>query len=205
MFARRPEVHSLEFPWYEHTTGPVYEPEYLDPDYVMPRNMWETMYRGDDYGGHNIPYPSPTPPAPHMAYQQDAFVDIVKFFDNMSKGIYDGDLGGYDMEPHGLAGWSADKAFKGDILMRWVPDLDLSTITAGIADASKDAAYAAVQDFGNIKARVDSNVAIDLHADVLSKTEAYSPFRRTDDVNAKAEAYNPFSRSTDNFNAKSET
>ena len=38
------------------------------------------MYFGDDYGGHNIPYPHPRPPQPHKFYQQDAFVDLLAYY-----------------------------------------------------------------------------------------------------------------------------
>ena len=33
------------------------------------------IYRGDDYGGHNIPFPHPKPPKPNSIYE-DAFVDL---------------------------------------------------------------------------------------------------------------------------------
>ena len=36
----------------------------------------DMMYFGDDYGGHNIPYPHPAPPKPHKMYDQHAFVDL---------------------------------------------------------------------------------------------------------------------------------
>ena len=36
----------------------------------------------------------------------------------MEKGIKNGDTGGYSMEPRGQAGWTPDKAYKGETLMR---------------------------------------------------------------------------------------
>ena len=145
VYAERPSVHQLHFNYYPHVTGPVYEPEYKDTSYSIPA-MYDTMYRGDDFGGHNIPYPHPCPPMPHSDYQQDAFVDLTKYYDNMSKGITNGDLGGYTMKPHGTAGWSSDKAYKGDILMRYMPKS-----AYGNDDYSKDAGFAAVKGFGNDK------------------------------------------------------
>lgn len=34
------------------------------------------MYFGDDFGGHNIPFPHPAPPKPHKMYDQFAFIDL---------------------------------------------------------------------------------------------------------------------------------
>ena len=34
------------------------------------------MYFGDDFGGHNIPFPHPAPPKPHKMYDQHAFIDL---------------------------------------------------------------------------------------------------------------------------------
>ena len=36
----------------------------------------DMMYFGDDYGGHNIPFPHPAPPKPHKMYDQHAFIDL---------------------------------------------------------------------------------------------------------------------------------
>ena len=41
--------------------------------------MWHTCYRGDDFGGHNIPFPHPRPPTPQKMYQ-DGFSDIMNIF-----------------------------------------------------------------------------------------------------------------------------
>ena len=38
------------------------------------------IYFGDDYGGHNIPYPHPRPPQPHIKYQQDSFIDLTAVY-----------------------------------------------------------------------------------------------------------------------------
>lgn len=87
----------------------------------MQKNLFDTMYRGDDYGGHNIPYPHPCPPMPHAYYDQRAFIDLDKWYKNMQNGDTDGDVGGYTMTPHGQAGWTPDKAYKGTVLMRYMP------------------------------------------------------------------------------------
>ena len=42
----------------------------------MPHPTREMMYFGDDFGGHNIPFPHPAPPKPHKMYDQNAFVDL---------------------------------------------------------------------------------------------------------------------------------
>lgn len=34
------------------------------------------MYRGHDYGGHNIPYPHPRPPYAGATYEVESFVDL---------------------------------------------------------------------------------------------------------------------------------
>ena len=81
--------------------------------------MYDTMYRGDDYGGHNIPFPHPCPPVPHPFYDQKAFIDLGKYYGFAPS---DGeDYYGYTMTPHGGAGWTADKAYRGDTLVRYLP------------------------------------------------------------------------------------
>ena len=42
----------------------------------MPHPDKDMIYKGDDFGGHNIPFPHPRPPTPHSMYD-DAFVDII--------------------------------------------------------------------------------------------------------------------------------
>ena len=115
VFAKLPRFEPLDVGHYRHALGPVYEPQYEQRGYHLPKNMYDTMYRGDDYGGHNIPYPHPCPPMPHPYYSQDAFVDLDKFYNTRGS-----ETGGYTMEPHGKAGWSRDKAYKGDTLMRYL-------------------------------------------------------------------------------------
>lgn len=136
VYAILPRFEPLNIEHYGHALGPVYEPQYDRPGYRLPGLMYDTMYRGDDYGGHNIPFPHPCPPMPHSYYEQDAFIDLDKYFFNMYNGI-EGDVRGYTMEPHGLAGWSADKAYRGDTLMRWL-----------MQDDHRDG-YNAVRGYGN--------------------------------------------------------
>jgi len=76
------------------------------------------MYRGDDYGGHNIPYPHPSPPMPHSYYDKTAFVSLDKYYANGQN--MSGDVYGYTMRPEGLAGWTPDRAFQGETLVRHI-------------------------------------------------------------------------------------
>ena len=82
VFALEPKVLPLRLPSYY---APVYEPQYENPHQRVPRydkaHMDEMIYKGDDYGGHNIPYPHPEPPKPHPRYDQDAFVILTSIFD----------------------------------------------------------------------------------------------------------------------------
>ena len=65
--------------------APVYEPQYDTPDKRVPRydkaHMDDMIYKGDDFGGHNIPYPHPEPPKPHPRYDQEAFISLTSIFD----------------------------------------------------------------------------------------------------------------------------
>ena len=66
---------------YEVVHEPLYDLPQFDEsgkpqDYRMPHPKNEHIYFGDDYGGHNIPFPHPAPPAPHKMYQQEAFVNF---------------------------------------------------------------------------------------------------------------------------------
>ena len=56
--------------------GPVWEPLYQDVNFKMPKQQQKTCYKGDDFGGHNIPFPHPAPPKPDGGHYTDAFVDI---------------------------------------------------------------------------------------------------------------------------------
>jgi hypothetical protein len=82
VFALEPKVLPLRIPTYY---APVYEPQYADPGHRVPRydkaHMDEMIYKGDDFGGHNIPYPHPQPPTPHPRYDQKAFVVLTSIFD----------------------------------------------------------------------------------------------------------------------------
>lgn len=70
-----PEFRELNFRGFK----PAREPLYEDYTYELPRMNQHTMYRGDDYGGHNIPFPHPQPPKPVGVYE-DAFVDLAEVF-----------------------------------------------------------------------------------------------------------------------------
>ena len=59
--------------WYAPVWEPVYEPGAGGPK----AHNQESCYKGDDYGGHNIPFPIPTPPKPDR-YYSDAFYDMSK-------------------------------------------------------------------------------------------------------------------------------
>ena len=82
VFAKLPRFEQIKLDHYHHTLGPVYEPQYETEGYSVPRNLYDTMYRGDDFGGHNIPYPHPCPPVPHSYYDQGAFIDLDKYYKN---------------------------------------------------------------------------------------------------------------------------
>ena len=127
----------------------MYEPQYEQANYVIPKNMYDTMYRGDDFGGHNIPYPHPCPPMPHEFYELDAFVDLGKYFNNMYNGVVGGDLGGYTMTPHGQAGWSSEKAYKGATLMRYMPKSEYGNNGYAAIQGYGSDPYAAPQGYGS--------------------------------------------------------
>mmetsp|Transcript_19731 Transcript_19731/g.24344 ORF Transcript_19731/g.24344 Transcript_19731/m.24344 type:complete len:106 (-) Transcript_19731:492-809(-) len=55
------------------------EPQYEQGAKRVASLNQHTCYRGDDYGGHNIPFPHPTPPKPDV-YYDDCFVDLGSHF-----------------------------------------------------------------------------------------------------------------------------
>ena len=59
--------------------APFFEPLYENPQCNVPANNQHDCFRGDDYGGHNYPFPHPAPPKPSPFYD-DAFVDLSKVF-----------------------------------------------------------------------------------------------------------------------------
>ena len=72
---REPRYERLRLP---NEYEPVYEPQYESHQH-RPRPLNQhTIYRGDDFGGHNIPFPHPRPPTPDPMYD-DAFIDISLF------------------------------------------------------------------------------------------------------------------------------
>ena len=58
--------------------APCWEPQYEDPSYRKPSPHMDKdmIFKGDDYGGYNIPFPLNPPPTPHPMYDQHAFVDL---------------------------------------------------------------------------------------------------------------------------------
>lgn len=58
---------------------PVLEPLYRKGIGRVPTLNQHTCYRGDDYGGHNIPFPIPAPPKPD-SYYDDSFVDLGSYY-----------------------------------------------------------------------------------------------------------------------------
>lgn len=48
--------------------APVWEPIYENPQHKIVKNGQHYCYQGDDFGGHNIPYPHPRPPTPASFY-----------------------------------------------------------------------------------------------------------------------------------------
>ena len=58
---------------------PVMEPQYQrGAQRIAPLNQ-HSCYRGDDYGGHNIPFPIPEPPKPDR-YYEDSFFDLGAYY-----------------------------------------------------------------------------------------------------------------------------
>ena len=58
---------------------PALEPLYRKGIGRVPPLNQHTCYRGDDYGGHNIPFPIPEPPKPDR-YYDDSFVDLGAYY-----------------------------------------------------------------------------------------------------------------------------
>ena len=71
MIYTEPNFAVLDLPPYY---GVVYEP-YTNESHTKPHPNRDLIYKGDDYGGHNIPFPHPRPPLPNHIYE-DAFVDL---------------------------------------------------------------------------------------------------------------------------------
>ncbi len=47
----------------------------------IPRHNQDSCYLGDDFGGHNYPFPHPRPPTPDK-YYVDGFIDITTLYHN---------------------------------------------------------------------------------------------------------------------------
>ena len=93
----------------------AWEPQYEDPSYKVPKLAQHACYRGDDFGGHNIPFPHPVPPKPDTRIYDDAFVDLGRIFGvyaNDDKAFYGRDIYGFDdgysrygSEPYGAVSY----------------------------------------------------------------------------------------------------
>ena len=88
IFALVPRVIRLDLP--QHY-GQVWEPQYEDASYDFPKHKQNTCFQGDDYGGHNIPFPHPQPPMPDKMYEQHSFINVEKWFAGLPT-IYDEDV-----------------------------------------------------------------------------------------------------------------
>ena len=62
--------------------APFWEPSYQDTEFKFPKNMQYDCYKGDDWGGHNIPNPAPAPPKPASSIYSYAYVDFSKMDDD---------------------------------------------------------------------------------------------------------------------------
>ena len=106
---RQPEYRRLPVP---EAYGYIQEPLYIHESQPHPsRPTYETIFRGDDYGGHNIPFPHPKPPLPHKMYDRTAFVEVDRFYKgevdynsfDLNMGVYSLDLTGFgSYKGHGL-------------------------------------------------------------------------------------------------------
>ena len=85
VFYIEPRYERLHLPEYY---DPVWEPQYENPSYVMPKQAQKTQYQGDDYGGHNIPFPHPIPPKPASIYDDTAFVDLYDTLYGVKNTVY---------------------------------------------------------------------------------------------------------------------
>lgn len=93
--------------------GRVMEPQY-GPGQKPPVGLnGHTCFQGDDYGGHNIPFPHPQPPRPD-AYYEDCFVDIGP----LAPGIQAGKV---NMLTHGHAAIVKSKSVKAITIEREIP------------------------------------------------------------------------------------
>ena len=59
---------------------PAFEPVADQPKKMAKHNKLNCYY-GEDYGGHNYPFPHPAPPKPD-AYYEDAFFNILAYYEN---------------------------------------------------------------------------------------------------------------------------
>jgi len=85
--ADMPEVLVARIPT-DQNTEPAWEPQYKDPNFKIAKNQQKHAFKGDDFGGHNIPFPHPAPPKPETENYEDAFIDLRSIFTDIF-GEYD--------------------------------------------------------------------------------------------------------------------
>jgi len=81
---KEPHYEALTIPSYY---APVSEPQYKNKGYVVPSKNQKTCYRGDDYGGHNIPFPHPAPPTPDSYYDRESYVNLSDYYGYTTKPV----------------------------------------------------------------------------------------------------------------------
>ena len=110
-----PRYEPLGLPSYYE---PAYEPQYEKNMPKVAKLNYHTFYRGDDFGGHNIPYPHPRPPTPD-AYYTDCFVDLLNIYDGVTDSYAGHGFGaqiGYHGESNNGYGNYADAGAIGNLL-----------------------------------------------------------------------------------------
>ena len=58
----------------------VWEPQYPSEGLAKkPHPDARMIYRGHDFGGHNIPFPHPAPPKPYKMYDPNSYIDLTNY------------------------------------------------------------------------------------------------------------------------------
>lgn len=110
ILAKEPQYLAMALP---RMYGRVMEPQYGVGQKPPVGLNGHTCFRGDDYGGHNIPFPHPEPPKPD-AYYEDCFVDIGP----LAPGI---EAGKVNMLTHGHAAIVKSKSVKAITIEKEIP------------------------------------------------------------------------------------
>ena len=82
ILAKEPQYLPMRLP---RSYGRVLEPQYGEGQKPPVGLNGHTCFRGDDYGGHNIPFPHPEPPKPDK-YYDDCYVDLGKLAPGIQAG-----------------------------------------------------------------------------------------------------------------------